>query len=315
MPLYNLLEYSKNYSKTSGTLWNYYKNTSTDPITNSESFKYRTSITGKTPNNRNTIEVKFSVLLKYLSNFWRTLDIPLIYSEVNLISAWSKNCVLTDMKTKDAERDNPAIVAPIGATFAITDTRMYVPVVTLSTENDNKLLEQLKTGFKRTIKWNKHRSEMSNQTKNNNLNYLIDPTSTKVNRLFILSLENEEDRNSSSEYYVPSVEIKDFSVLIDGKSFFDIPIKNKEEAYEQIIQMSINNDYTAGNLLNYEYFSKQYKFIAIDLRKPIELKNTDLKQQINFIGRLEKDNAAMSFIIEKSKQTTFEFSQNYVTVV
>ena len=97
---------------------------------------------------------------------------------------------------------------------------MYVPVVTLSAENDNKLLEQLKTGFKRTIKWNKYRSEMSNQTKNNNLNYLIDPTFANVNRLFVLSFENEDDRTSFSKYYVPKIEIKDFNVLIDGKHFF-----------------------------------------------------------------------------------------------
>ena len=109
---------------------------------------------------------------------------------------------------------------------------MYVPVVTLSAGNDNKLLEQLKTGFKRTIKWNKYRSEISNQTKNNNLNYLIGPTFTKVNRLFVLSYKNEEDRTSFSKYYVRSVEIKDYNVLIDGKTFFEIPVKNKEEANE-----------------------------------------------------------------------------------
>ena len=97
---------------------------------------------------------------------------------------------------------------------------MYVPVVTLSAENDNKLLEQLKTGFKRTIKWNKYRLEMSNQTKNNNLNYLIDPTLTNVNKLFVLTFENEDDRTSFSKYYVPKVEVKDFNVLIDGKPFF-----------------------------------------------------------------------------------------------
>ena len=110
---------------------------------------------------------------------------------------------------------------------------MYVPAVTLSAENDDKLLEQLKTGFKRTIKWNEYRSEMSNQTKNNNLNYLIDPTFTNVNRLFLLSFGNENDRTSLSEYYVPKVEIKDFNVLIDGKPFFETPIKNKEEAYKK----------------------------------------------------------------------------------
>ena len=97
----------------------------------------------------------------------------------------------------------------------------------MSTENDNKLSEQLKTGFEGTIRWNKYRSEMSNQNKNNNLNYLIDPTFSRVNRLFVLSLENEGDRTSLSKYYTPSVEIKDFNVLIDEKSLFDTPIENK----------------------------------------------------------------------------------------
>ena len=133
---------------------------------------------------------------------------------------------------------------------------MYVPVVILSAENDNKLLEQLKAGFKRTIRWNKYRSEMSNQTKSNNLNYLIDPTFTNVNSLFVLSYENENDRTSFSKYYLPKVEIKDFNVLTEGKPFFEIPVKNKKEAYEKIIEMSKNNDYTTCNLLDYEYFFK-----------------------------------------------------------
>ena len=115
---------------------------------------------------------------------------------------------------------------------------------------------------------------------------------------------------------MPKVEIKGFNVLIDGKSFFQIPIKNKEEAYEQIIEMSKNNDYTTGNLLDYEYFSKYYRLIAIDLSKQIELENPDLKQQINFIGSLERnEGATMFFIIEKKEETTFDFSQNFVTVV
>ena len=166
-----------------------------------------------------------------------------------------------------AQGDNPArpaIRAPTNAAFKITDTKLYAPVVTLSTGNDKKLSEWLKSGFKRTIKWNKYRPEM---TKTKNLNYLIDPTFNKVNRLFVLSFENEEDRTSFSKYYVPKVEIKDFNVLIDGKSFFDVPVKNKEEAYEKIMSISKNNDYTTGNLLDYEYFSKHYKLIAIDLSK------------------------------------------------
>ena len=164
---------------------------------------------------------------------------------------------------------------------------------------------------------------MTNQTKNNNLSYLIYPTFTKINRLFVLSFENESDRTSFSKYYVPNVQIKNFNVLIDGKSFFDMLIKNGEKKlknYEKIIEMERNNDYTTGNLLDYEYFSKHYKLIAIDLSKlkfkQTELENPDLKQQINFIGRLKRnEGATMFFIIEKSEETTFEFSQNAATVV
>ena len=163
--MYNLIEYNKNYSKTSGTFSNYYKDISTDPITDSESFKYRKSITGKTANDGNRKRVKFFVPLKYLSNFWKILDMPLINCEESLTLTWSKNCVLTDITTTDAQRDNPVIAAPISATSKIKDKKLYVPVVTLSAENDNKLLEQLKAGFKRTVKWNKYRSEMSNQAK------------------------------------------------------------------------------------------------------------------------------------------------------
>ena len=167
--------------------------------------------------------------------------------------------------------------SPTNVTFKIKDTKLYVPVVTLSAENGNKLLEQLKTGFKRTIKWNIYRSEMSNQTKNTNLNYLIDSTFTNVNRLFVLTFENEYDRTSFSKYYLPKLEIKDFNVLIDAKLFFEIPVKNKEEACEAIIEMSKNNDYTTGNLLDYEYFKDHHKLIAIDLSKQIKLENSDLK--------------------------------------
>ena len=209
------------------------------------------------------------------------------------------------------ETDNPT-----GATFKITDTKLYVPVVTLSTENDKRFLEQLRTGFKRTIKWNKYRSEMTNQTENNNLNYLLDSAFTKLNRLFVLSFENENNGTSFFKYYTRKVEIKDFNLLVDGKSFFDTPIKNDEETYEQIIQMGRNNDYTGGNLLDYECFSKHYKLIAIDLNKQIKLENFDLKKQINFIGRLERNEGATMFlIIEKSEETIFESKQNFASII
>ena len=143
---------------------------------------------------------------------------------MELIWTWSKNCALADI-TANAAAD-PTIVAPTGLEFKITDSKLYVAVVTLSTKDDNNFLEQ--------FKWNKYRSEMTNQTKTNHWNHLINPTLTKVNRLFVISFENEEDRTSLSKYNVPKVEIKDFNVLIDGKNVFDVPVKNKEEAYENI---------------------------------------------------------------------------------
>ena len=205
---------------------------------------------------------------------------------------------------------------PENATFKITDVTLFVPVVTLSKENDIKLLEQLKTGFKRTIKWNKYRSQMPIQLKNNNLNYLIDPAFKNVNRLFVLSFprnNNTDNRYSFSNYYVPKVKINDFNVLIDGKSFFDLPVKNDEEAYEKIIDMSNNSDYTTGNLLDFACYKKHYRLIAVDLSKQTKLKDS---QQINFIGKLLRNTGAtMFFIIEKSEETTFNFSQNSVTIV
>ena len=138
-----------------------------------------------------------------------------------MILTWTKKYVLDDMTVAN----NP----PTRLEFHIKDTKLYLPVVSLSKENDIKLLEQLKSGFKRTIKWNKYRSQMTIQPQNNNLNYLIDPTFTNVNRLFVLSFERIEENNvkknyrdSFSYYYVPKVQIKDFNVLIDGKSFFDL---------------------------------------------------------------------------------------------
>ena len=101
---------------------------------------------------------------------------------------------------------------------------------------------------------------MTVQSQNNNLNYLTDPTFTNVNRLFVLSFprnNNTDSRYFYSNYYVPKVEIKDFNFLIDGQSFFDLAVKNKEEAYKKIIEMSRNNDYTTGNLLDFGYFKNK----------------------------------------------------------
>ena len=328
MPMYNVLEYSKNYEKTSGSLFNYFRdepkertigagnNAINISIRNSKSFDYKTEITGSLDVGEDEKDdVTIAKPLKYLGNFWRSLDIPLINCEITLILSWYKECVLVGR----AFRGQPvaAINSPTSAKFEITDCKLYVPVVTLSAENDNKLLEQLKSRFRITIKWNKYMSQMSNQNKNNNLNYLIDPTISNVNRLFVLSFENKDDRTSYYKYYVPSVEIKDYNVLIDGNALFELPIKNIEVTYEKIIQITDHSGYyTRGNLLDYEYFKENYKLISNNLSKQIELENKDIKQQINFIGNLGRDyGAVMFFIIEKSEETIIEFLQNYASIV
>ena len=156
------------------------KDESSNPFfSNSDSFKYKTSTVGKAPDDNDSLTNANAVIpLKHLSKFWRALNILLINCEEELVLTWSKNCVLADMTTGYAE--GTAIVALSGATFKITGTNLKVPVVTLSKENDIKLLEQLKTKLKRTIKRNKYRSQMNIQPQNNNFNYLIDPKIRKL---------------------------------------------------------------------------------------------------------------------------------------
>ena len=144
---------------------------------------------------------------------------------------------------------------------------------------------------------------MTTEAVNNNLNILIDATFTNVNRLFVLAYQNVDDRQSFSQFYLPRVMVKDFNVIIDKLAFFDLPIKTEEEAYEKIIDISRNNEYTTGNLLDYDYFKKHYKLIAIDLI-----------QQINFIGKLEEA-ANVFIIIEKKENAILAFSQNLANVI
>ena len=158
---------------------------------------------------------------------------------------------------------------------------------------------------------------MTKDAINNNLNILIDPTFTNVNRLFVLAYQNADDRQSFSQFYLPNVMVKDIinNVIIDKLAFFDLPIKTEEEAYEKIIDISRNYEYTTGNLLDYDYVKKYYELIAIDLSKQQVLKeNEDLIQQINFIGKLEEA-ANVFIIIEKKENAMLEFSQNLPNVI
>ena len=346
MPMYNLLEYSKNYRKTIGSFYNYYRDELSDDndndnfgnikVVNLEAFKYKNKIIGNTynvdstrvpaaggarennpdynANNSGKKNVELAIPLKDLGNFWRALNILLISCEVSLELKWNKNCVITSIQ-REISLDGGNTEASTGATFAIKNCKFYVPVVTLSKDDDIKLLTNLKSGFKREIIWNKYRSQMTTEAVNNNLNILIDLIFTNVNKLFVLAHQTADDRQSFFQFYLPNIMVKDYNVIIDKLAFFDLPIKTEEEAYEKIIDISRNNQYTTGNLLDYDYFKKYYKLIAIDLSKQQVLQeNKDLIQQINFIGRLAEA-ANVFIIIEKKENTILELSQKIINLL
>ena len=236
------------------------------------------------------------VPLKYLSNFWRTLEMPLINCEVNLILTWSSTCVITN--------SNGA------GTFAITDTKLFVPVVTLSTQENTKFLQQLKSGFKKVINWNKYLSKPELIRRNPNLNHLVEPSFQGINRLFALAFEG---------YYLPNVEINDYNIMINGENLFDQPIKNNKVTYENIrtIATDQGDDHTNGCLLDYSYFMDTDKMIAVDLSKQQAL-DADPRaiQQINFTANLDRaGNTRVYFILEEAKETILEFSQGTVKVL
>ena len=176
MPMYNLLEYSKKYRKTIGSLYNYYRDELTNDnipagnafdnirVVNSNSFKYKNKITGNTynvdaaatgydANKEGTQKIELAIPLKYLGNFWRALNMPLISCELSLELKWNKNCVITSLQKREIEAARPARIgdAPTGATLAINDCKLYIPVVTLSKTDEIELLTNLESGFKREI--------------------------------------------------------------------------------------------------------------------------------------------------------------------
>ena len=303
--MYNLIEYSNNYAKTTGSLWKYFRDEPNHNLANSESFKSKIKITGKTRNNDNEKDVEIMVPLKYFSNFWRNLEMPLINCEVNLILTWSSTCVITNSTG--------------AGTFAIDDTKLYVPAKTLSTEENAKLLQQLKSGFKRVINWNKYLSKPELLRRNTNLNHLVEPGFQGINRLFVLAFERDTQRTSHSNYYLPNVEIKDYNIMINGENVFHQPIKNNKRTYENIRKIATGegDDYTTGCLLDYPYFMDTYKMIAVDLSKQ-QVLDADPRaiQQINFTANLDRaGNTRFNFILEEVKETVLDFSQGTVKVL
>ena len=296
MPMYNLIEYSDNYSKISGSLWQYCKdipavdnhNAIVNFIENNltDSFNFKVKMTGQTGDDR-TRGIEIMVPLAYLSYFWHALELPLINCEVNLILTWSRNCVIVSTN-----------VANQNATFTITDTKLYVPVVSLSTQDNSKLFQQ--SGFKRVVNWNKYLSKPKLLRRNPNLNHLVEPSFQGVNRRFVLAFENDTQKASAKGYYLPNVEIKDCNVMINGENFFDQPIKNNKVTYENIknITTGLGSGYTTGCLLDYPYVNDTYKMIAIDLSKQ------QVNQQINFTANLDRaGNTRIYFILEEAKET------------
>ena len=317
MPMYNLIEYSDNYAKTTGSLWQYCKDiparNNNNEITEftlgntTDSLNFKVKFTGQTGNN-GTKDVEIMVPLKYLSNFWRTLEMPLINCEVNLILTWASTCVLIATNIPNQ-----------AAIFEITDTKLYVPVVALSTQENTKFLKQLKSGFKRVINWNKYLSKPELLAQNPNLNHLVEPSFQGINRLFVLAFSNDNRRTSDERYYLPTVEIKDYNIMINGENFFDQPIKNNKVTYDNIRKIAAGqgDDYTTGCLLDYPYFANTYKMIAVDLSKQQAL-DADPRaiQQINFTVNLDRAaNTRVYFVLEEGKETVLDFSQGTVKVL
>ena len=197
--------------------------------------------------------VRTGVALKYLSNFRITLEMI-----INLILTWSITCFIIDNPIAGQER-----------TFTIIDTNLYVPVITLSIQDNAKLLQQLKSGFKRTINWNKYELKLTVQEQNQYLDSVINPSFQRVNRLFVLSFQNNGSRTSYTIYNLPLVEVNCYNIVIDGRYFFEQPVKNNFITYDNIWKIATGegDDYTTGCLLDYNYFNSYYKMTAIDLSK------------------------------------------------
>ena len=181
--------------------------------------------------------------------------------------------------------------------------------MTLSTQENTKFFQQLKSGFKRVINWNKYLSKPELLAQNPNLNHLVEPSFPGVNKLFVLAFENDDDRTSDDQYYLPTVEMKDYNIIING----DQPIKNNKVTYDNIRKIATGqgDDYTTGCLLDYSYFKDTYKMIAVDLSKQQAL-DADPRaiQQINFTANLDRaGNTRVYFILEEARGTILDFSQ------
>ena len=269
--MYNLIEYRDNYSDTSGSLWDFKRDETVDNanVTNDDnapSFKYKANLIGNTENNGTKNGVKIAVPLKYLSNFWRSLEMPLINCKVELSLKWIENCVLTSA----AIGANANATGADSATFKITDAKLYVPIATLSAEDNVKLSKLLGKGFKRFIYWNKYKLidnkiiEIATNGEEKYRRKLLDSSWQGVKRLFIFIYNNKEgDSNVSvdsfKKYFLPRFKNENYNIKIDDRNFYDQLINDSIKQYDEVRKMTTGpgDDYTTGCLLNFAYFEKK----------------------------------------------------------
>ena len=269
MPMYNLIEYSDNYQDSSATLYQYKRDEPPEEdavadltADNSSFFKYKVSLLGNPVLDGNITKrsVKVVVPLKYLSNFFRSLEMPLINCKIKLNLTWKKECVLST----DAGN----------AVFIINDTKMYVPVVTLSNEDNKDFIEQQNKGFQRSNYWNEYKTKEINENADANVfKYInLDPSFQGVNRLFVMAYNRangQPTRNGQQKYYLPRIDLEKYNVIIDGRNFYDNPVETDIEKYRELKKVMIGKgeDYTTGSSLDFNYFDKHYKLVAVDLSK------------------------------------------------
>ena len=309
MPMYNLIEYLDNYQDSSVTLYQYKRDEPPEEnaiadltVNNSSSFKYKVSLLGNPDVDGGIAKTSITVVvpLKYLSNFFRSLEMPLINCKIKLNLTWKKECVLST----DAG----------DAVFIINDTKMYVPVVSLSKEDNKDFIEQQNKGFQRSIYWNEYKTKEINENADANVFKYINlvPSFPGVNRLFVMAYNSADDqptRNGQQKYYLPRISLNKYNVIIDGRNFYDNPIESDIEKYRELKRVMIGKgeDYTTESLLDFNCFKKHYKLVAVDLSKQKEL-DADPRaiQQIEFKYMLGT-NSTIYWVLEKSKETILEF--------
>ena len=320
MPMYNLIEYSDNYQDSSATLYQYKRDEPPEDdavadltADNSSSSRYKiellgnvTEVAGNAAGVRR-LNVKIVVPLKYLSNFFRSLEMPLINCKIELNLTWKKECVLS---TGVGE-----------AVFIINDTKLYVPVVTLSKEDNKDFIEQRNKGFQRSVYWNEYKTkEINENTDANVFKYIkLDLSFQGVNRLFVMAYNRangQPTRNGQRKYYLPKIDLEKYNVIIDGRNFYDNPIESDIEKYRELKKVMIGKgeDYTTGSLLDFNYFDKHYKLVAVDLSKQKELDADPRAIQQTEFKYMLRTNSTIYWVLEKSQETILEFYKGTVKV-